>query len=221
MTETDLLRSLHSTEHTFVERKTVGDSRDWVKTVVAFANSLETSQEGILFIGATDKGEIESNSASLDKLQKTFSEKMQMAYPPVYYTTKIIADSGRECLAVVVPGSFAKPHYAGPLYLRDGSQTVIATDAQHDSLLASRLGKTRALQQWIGKSITLRIISRRQGMGYALDQTEHDATALACNQFYLTLKFNNRIWSYPLSRLDIAFDHVRDRLEIELSPPQV
>ncbi len=127
MTEADLLRSLHSTEHTFVERKTVGDSRDWVKTVVAFANSLETNQEGVLFIGATDKGEIESNPANLDKLQKTLSEKLQSVYPPVYYTTKIVAADGRECLAVIVPGSSSKPHYSGPLYLRDGSQTVIAT----------------------------------------------------------------------------------------------
>jgi hypothetical protein len=192
-----------------------------VKTVVAFANSLEPNQEGVLFIGATDKGQIESNLANLDKLQKTFSEKMQSVYPPVYYTTKIVSADGRECLAVIVPGSSAKPHYAGPLYLRDGSQTVVATGERHDAMLALRLGKTRELQRWVGKSITLRIISRRQGMGYALDQSEHDAAVLACNQFYLTLKFNNRQWSYPLSRFDIAYDHVRDRLEIELLPPRV
>jgi hypothetical protein len=39
-TEADLLRLPHSTEHTFVERKTVGDTKDSVKTAVAFANTL-------------------------------------------------------------------------------------------------------------------------------------------------------------------------------------
>ncbi|MGA7241905.1 MAG: ATP-binding protein, partial [Terracidiphilus sp.] len=116
--ESDLLRLLHSTEHSFVERKTVGDSRDWVKTVVAFANTLPNEQEGVLFIGATDGGDIEASPSNLDKLQKTFSEKMQSAYPPIYYSTRTVQENGKECLAVIVSGSQSKPHFAGPLYVR-------------------------------------------------------------------------------------------------------
>lgn len=65
--EADLLRLLHSTEHTFAERKTQGDHKDWVKTVVAFANTFEPPIEGVLFIGATDEGNIESKPANLDQ----------------------------------------------------------------------------------------------------------------------------------------------------------
>ena len=47
-TEQDLLRLLHSEETTFVERKTVGDTRDIAKTIVAFANTLPPDiKEGV------------------------------------------------------------------------------------------------------------------------------------------------------------------------------
>lgn len=220
-TESDLLRLLHSTENSFVERKTVGDSRDWVKTVVAFANTLGNDQEGVLFIGATDGGEIESVSSGLDKLQKTFSEKMQSAYPPIYYTTRIIQEKDRECLAVIVPGSSSRPHFAGPLYLRDGSQTVVAKPDQHESILATRIGKVYELTRWVGQEITVRMFNRREGVGYSLEQTTIGATVVGVNQFYLTVLLNNRHWSYPLRRIDLAFDHVQNRLEIELLPPQI
>lgn len=221
MSEADLLRLLRSTEHTFAERKTIGDSRDWLKTIVAFANSLETNQEGVLFIGAKDNGEIEESPANLDKLQKTLSEKIQSAYPPIYYTTRIVGYEGKECLAVIVPGSPSRPHYAGPLYLRDGSQTIIAKAEQHELLLAYRVGKARALREWLGKTITIRTFSRVEGVGYRLDQSVLDATVIECNHFYLTVMMNNRRWSYPLGRFEIAYDHVRDRLEIEVTAPAV
>jgi hypothetical protein len=221
MDEPDLLRLLQSAEHTFAERKTIGDNRDWLKTVVGFANTLETNQTGVLFIGVTDKGEIEETAASLDKLQRTISEKLQSAYPPIYYTTRIVEHEGRRCLAVEVPGSPNKPHYAGPPYLRDGSQTVIAKAEQHESLLALRIGKARALQAWIGKAITVRTFSRRSGMGFQLDQLETEARVIECNQFFLTVEMNTGLWSYPFGRFEIAYDHKRNRLEIEVTAPTV
>ena len=87
LNEADLLRLLHSTEHSYAERKTANDPRDWVKTIVAFANTLDPSQEGVLFVGATDAGQIEEKQNNLDKLQKTLSDKAAAIYPPVYFTT--------------------------------------------------------------------------------------------------------------------------------------
>lgn len=219
--ELDLLRLLHSTEHTFVERKTSGDSKDWVKTVVAFANTLSPDQEGVLFIGATDKGGIESHPVNLDKLQKSLSERTQAIYPPVYYTTKSVQEDGKECLVVIVPGSSLKPHFAGPLYLRDGSQSIVANTHQYETLLASRVGKVYELQKWINKTIKIREFSRSSGVAYVMEQRAQDATVIDVNQFFLTVFYNNRKFSYPLSRLDINYDHVVDCLEIQVTPPQI
>jgi hypothetical protein len=218
-----LLRLLHSTEHTFVERKTTGDHKDWVKIVVSFANSLQVDQEGVLFIGATDEGEIEPHSTNLERLQRTFSDKMQNIYPPVYVTTASVQENGRECLAVIVAGSSSRPHFAGPPYLRDGAKSIVPNSEQYESLLASRLGKVYEIQRWIDKPITIRTFKRREGMGHAVDQSTDEATVIFANQFYLTVSYSNNKgrWSFPLNRFEICYDHQKDRLEIELLQPQV
>lgn len=213
--ESALMRLLHSTEHTFAERKTVGDSKDWIKTVVAFANTLDPSQEGVLFIGATDKGEIEANSSNFDKLQKTLSEKMQSVYPSVYHVTKIVKEGDRECLAIIVPGSPSKPHFAGPLYLRDGSQSIIATAEQYESLLAAHTSKSRELQRWISRDIALIEFQRRAGMPYVIDKLQRIARVVGCNQFYVTILTEGKMFSYPLASFEIAYDHNHNCLQIE------
>jgi hypothetical protein len=98
---------------------------------------------------------------------------------------------------------------------------VVAKTEQRELLLAYRLSKARALQAWTGKSITVRTFQRRASVAYELDQSELDAKVIECNQFYLTVLMNNRHWSYPLARFEIAFDHMRNRLEIEVSAPAV
>ena len=58
--EEELLLRLRRFEDNFVERKTASDKKDWLKTIVAFANSTPTGQTATLFIGVTDDGEIEA-----------------------------------------------------------------------------------------------------------------------------------------------------------------
>lgn len=209
-TELDLLRLLHSAEHTFVERKTVGDMRDAVKTVVAFANTLPDDQEGALFVGVTDAGEIEAHSSSLDKIQKNLSEKLQNIYPAVYSTTKMVQESGKECLAVIVPGSRRRPHFAGQPFPRDGSRTVVASAERHESMLAARTAKTYELQKWEGNDVTVRIVVRQKGMGYAMSDTWWQGRLVSANQFYLTVDDmgnrdrGSRTNSYPLKRVEIS-----------------
>ena len=56
-TDEELLSRLKNFEDQFVERKTASDSKDWVKTAVAFANSAVEGLPCVLFIGAKDAGE--------------------------------------------------------------------------------------------------------------------------------------------------------------------
>jgi len=214
--ESDLLRLLHSTEDSYVERKTGGDHKDWVKTMAAFANTLQDDQEGVLFIGATDSGEIESSPTNLDKLQRTLSEKMQSVYPPIYFTTNSVRENGRECLAVIVPGSPSRPHFAGPLFVRDGSKSVVANSERYESLLAARTSKAYELQKWAGRSITVRLSRRQSGMAYVVNENTVEAKLIGANQFYLTVFYNNRKHSYPLNRAEISYDHVAERLEVRI-----
>jgi predicted HTH transcriptional regulator len=47
----DLVLRLRSFEDAFVERKTSADSKDWLKTIVAFANTAPVGYPAVLFIG--------------------------------------------------------------------------------------------------------------------------------------------------------------------------
>lgn len=220
--EASLLRLLDSSETTFVERKSASDTQDILKTVVAFANTLRPDQEGVLFLGVTDKGIIQGhNSTELDSLQKKFVDKTQNIYPErPYYTTHTVHKDDKSCLAIVISGGSHKPYFAGPPYLRIASTTKAASQEQFEQLLATRSDKAYFLQQWLDRAITIRTFSRIEGIAYRMDKHESEATLLACNGFYVTVFLNNGRWSYPLNRVDIAFDHRKDRLEIEINPQQ-
>lgn len=83
LADEDLLTRLKNFEDNFVERKSAGDNRDWLKTLVAFANSTPVGYPAVLFIGVRDDGTPEGGN-NLDKLQQTLAEKPK---PPIPRST--------------------------------------------------------------------------------------------------------------------------------------
>jgi predicted HTH transcriptional regulator len=120
LTEGDLLARMKNFEDHLVERKTVKDEKDWKKTAVVFANSVPVGLPAVLYIGVRNNGEVETPQANLDEIQKKFNAQMQRVYPRIAYVPKIIGDNGRQVLAVVIPGSELRPHFAGLSYVRRG-----------------------------------------------------------------------------------------------------
>ena len=54
VSDEELLNRFHNSEDAFVERKRFSDTDDWLKTVVAFANSCPIGFWGVLFVGVKD-----------------------------------------------------------------------------------------------------------------------------------------------------------------------
>jgi predicted HTH transcriptional regulator len=219
LTDAELLSRLANLEDSFVERKTCGDSKDWLKTVVGFANSTPIGYPAILYIGIKDNGMPEAG-VSLEKLQQTFTNKMQAAYPVIYFTTRILAKNGSQFLAVIVPGSEDRPHFAGPSYVRKGNRTELASEPQFDELLADRLSKSRYILKYINKAITVdRMNVARLDILDAVANTAEQIVVF-CNTQYVTLA--NKIgWpgeSIPLRRVEISRDNHKDRLKLEIYP---
>jgi predicted HTH transcriptional regulator len=90
--DAELISRLNNFEDHFVERKSARDSRDWLKTAVALANSVPIGYPAILFANVKDNGTIETG-LNLDILQRSFSRVLSDAYPPVYYTAKVFSCS--------------------------------------------------------------------------------------------------------------------------------
>src|SRR6516162_2031647 len=148
----DLFLKLRSFEDAFVERKTSADSKDWLKTIVAFANTAPVGYPAVLFIGVKDDGTSEGKQVNLDSLQKTLSEHVAKAYPPIYYLPHSLDVNGGQVLAVIVPGSSARPHFAGQSYVREGPKSVVASKEQFDRLIAARNSKTYRILEWKDKT---------------------------------------------------------------------
>jgi predicted HTH transcriptional regulator len=122
ISDQDLLAKLTDTENTFIERKTVSDSKGWLKTAVAFANSCPVGYPGFLFVGVNDDGTIQrhGNPVNFEEKQKEVSARIRSAWPPIYHLIKTHRKDAGEFLAVIVPGSALRPHFSGPSYVRVG-----------------------------------------------------------------------------------------------------
>jgi hypothetical protein len=222
LSDDDLLSRLVNFEDNFVERKSSGDKKsDWLKTAVAFANGVPVGYPAVLFLGVKDDGLIEGQ-ANLDSLQKTVSEVLDDAYPPIYYTLKVVSKESKQCLAVIVPGSLLRPHFAGRSFVRVGSQNKQASEAQFAELIAQRNSKAHEILKWRGRQVSVQVPhtgSKFPPYFSAGVGAELPAIVKECNQFFVRLQLIRNIsdtpmLSYPLNFVEISYDDQKDCLKI-------
>lgn len=216
ISDSDLLARMRNFEDHLVERKTIKDQKDWKKSVVAFANSVPVGLPAVLYIGVRDNGDIETPQPDLDEAQKKFNRQMERVYPRVAYVPKIINDNGRQALAVIIPGSELRPHFAGLSYVRRGSESIEASEEQFSELIASRNAKAREILKWKDKIVTVHQLNVEDAVhvlgriGSTVDMFVQD-----CNSHFVTLR-QNGLTSYTLRNVDISFDHPKSRLALEI-----
>jgi hypothetical protein len=214
VTEEDLLRKVSDTENNFIERKTISNTRDWLETAVAFANSCPVGQPGILYVNVDDNGAIIPQLAEYDfeKLQKSISKKIGESWPTIYFVTHILNKNGHEFIAVVVYGSQNRPHFAGRAFVRVGPENRDASEKQYDSLVAQRNRKFRALEKLVGKEVFLFDKSGRGGSGLG--------ECIEANEFYLTIRAaqsgGQQTRCIPVEWITISFEPRNNRPQLIL-----
>ena len=219
LNEADLLARMKNFEDHLVERKTISDQKDWKKTAVAFANSVPVGLPAVLYIGVRDNGEIETPQHNLDDAQKKLNAQMQKVYPRVPYVTKIITDNGRQALAVIIPGSELRPHFAGLANVRKGSESPEASEEQFAELIAQRNSKASRILSWRGNTISvIQHAMHPAGIGFNEMPWPEGTVLVNCDQFYVTLLASPTgvPESFPLSRVEVNFDNLRKRLQLEI-----
>ena len=209
-TDEELLCLLSNGEDQTTERKSKTDTGDILKTLVAFANSTPVGYPAVLFVGVFDDGRIQDmTDAELDSAQKSLRREAEKAYPPIPYFPRIINSEQGKFLAVVVPGSHERPHFAGPSYVREGSESPKASSEQFQTLVAERSDKAYEIRKWIGKSIS---VSRPEQHS----EGNHWCTLLDCNQFWVSVRFvrDGAVKHWPLECVRLSFsDNVGDNGE--------
>lgn len=217
----DLQRLVTDFENQYVERKPSGDSKGWLRTVVGFANSTPVGFPAVLFIGVRPDGSLEDIAPNLDSLQKSLSERLSTAYPPIYYLPQVVTVGGKKALAVVVPGSERRPHFSDHAYVREGSQTKKASEEQFERLLSQRSSKGYEILKWLNKSVA--IDKMRAENIHSMGSVAHSTTGvvLGCTVHFVTVKLHSGdspTESYPLERVRLSFNNADQRLKLEVSP---
>ncbi len=213
----DLIALLTKTEDSYVERKPTNRKQEWLRTVVAFANSTPIGYPAVLFIGVNDAGQI-ADGVNIERVMKSFSDFLEEhAWPPVYTLPKSLTHQGKTCVAVIVPGSTERPHFAGKSYVRLGTQTKEASEQQFSELIAQRNSKTRELLSWVGKRITV-VHMRHTPADYHESYPQNPHDVVTCNAYYLTIRVKDSSgtelsYSFPLNWIELGFDHEEDRLK--------
>jgi hypothetical protein len=206
---------LKSTEHDFVERKSRTDKGGWIETAVAFANSAPIGWPAVLFVGADDDGNPQLAKDDLEDVIRSVSAVLDRAFPAIYrYPIPLDLAIG-SCVAVIIPGSALRPHFAGPSFIRAGTETKRASDQQFGELIAQWNAKAREILQWKGKAATLETVKNR---GTHLLQTYTGGVTIAdCNAFFVTLRSGTAagdVRSLPLEWIELSFDDQRQQLKI-------
>src|SRR5208337_1040931 len=95
-----------------------------------------------------------------------------------------------------------------------GAESVDSSEEQFAELIEQRNSKSSFLLAWKGKTVT--VFTR---MGDDEIAWPNDTTLVDCNQFYVSLQryLHEPPVSFPLSRVEINFDNMKRRAQLEVT----
>jgi hypothetical protein len=141
-------------EDSLREKKGESDLGDLLKTLVAFANSVAPGDTAKIFIGEMDDGTVQGVT-NPESINRSVTKEANKIYPPIYYQTEVYERDGRRCVRVDIKYNAQAPHFGGPAWVRQGSQTIKATETLYQQMIDQRQSKVRVLMQWLNKEITV------------------------------------------------------------------
>lgn len=211
-----LIARLNQSEDPWTERKQSFDERDVRKTVVAFANSVGEGETAVLFIGATNDGR-HPGLLDADETQKKVAGVVSRCYPRIEYQTEVLTISvdnrPREVLAVKIPFSINRPHFAGTAHIRKGSESIECPQDVFRELVASQNSTARRLLQYKFKPVILRL---RSTSGFRYDI---QGMVNSCDAHSVIVRDNfGYLRSFALVEVIIEKDGM-DRFVITAPPP--
>ncbi len=166
--------------------------RDFKETITAFANSVPPGAEGVLFVGVADKTGAILGCKGVESLQKTISRLCSNdCYPPINHRLESHAFEGKAVLAVIIPHSTLRPHFAGHAYRRVGSQNIKSDEPAYSDFLVARSSVGAKILEYRGKVVLIRTQGKKLGHNKPLPITYSEGGRYvieACDPHTVTLQ---------------------------------
>lgn len=218
-----LYTRLFDCEDGFTERKLEGAGGSAFKqTMVAFANSATSTRSGVLFVGVDDSGHVRGVEDP-DKLQKTLRRLAEHdCYPPILVDFAVLTHEGLQVVAAEVRYSCTRPHFAGPAYVRRGSESITATEQVYRDLLLSQDDKRRYLLERMDVIWTVDVLYKVPGEVTVFDssvKSSHEARVEEVTAFFVRMRNLNGLgFTELLQDVHISYDDKKYRPRMAVWP---
>jgi hypothetical protein len=217
----EILQRLTNTEDHLTERKSSPQRDQCTEAMVAFANSALPNKPGILYVGVNDKGQVLQEKAS-EKWQHDITAWANGCFPELPVIPRTLHNKdGKEFLAVVVPLSAARPHFARPAFRRQGAKTIPVSQQEIDEWIAYRNSKVRLILEWKGQIVRFSLVNvGPMGMMFAPAAGEY--RVIDCNEHFVTLhKLDTQAtMTQPLTWITLKMDDANNRLMLLFCYPE-
>jgi Putative DNA-binding domain len=221
----ELRRRFSNKEDNFTERKPNGAKRDELRrTIVAFANSLPEGQTGVLYVGVNDDGSPQGVEDT-DSMQKTIRRICAGdCYPPIIPACAVLNLGEQTVLAVEISASDKRPHFAGPAFIRVGSESIAASPEIYQDLLTSRCSHAGQLLKLKGQIVTVHAIRKVLGnpkpVTNDIFNRSHECRVKDVTPavVYLLELGSSRNLSEPINNVQISHDDERHRPMLIVRP---
>jgi hypothetical protein len=205
-------------EDHLLERKTERSLKDLRRTAVAFANSVRPDHIATILIGESNDGSI-SGVTNPDRLQRDIRSELDEIYPPIEWRQIVYEKEGKSCIRVEIEYSDTTPHFGDAAWVRNGSETIKASDEMLQKLVELRTSKVRELGMWLNRTVTVSW-SMAIGPSNLVNWGKFPCEMVRVNQFFATFRgtHDKRDKSEPIAWLDLSWDDEHQRLRIYVNP---
>lgn len=197
-------------EDALLERKLESDQKDFLRTFVAFANSVRPGHTAIVLIGEKDDSFIQGVSDP-DEMQKKVRRECERIYPDIVWRSHVYEKAGKHCVRVEIEHSGNTPHFGGSAWIRRGTETVKANPEMFQRLIDLRSAMVYELAQWVNKDIYVAgdegsvSLQERNFVGHPRWPGTRKAKLLFVNGFWASFNCDGRLSSEPLEKLILSW----------------
>jgi predicted HTH transcriptional regulator len=210
-------------EDSLREKKVESDLKDLLRTLVAFANSVAPNDTAKVFIGEKDDGTVQGVT-DVDSIQKLVRKTAEKIYPDIYYRTEVYERDGKYCVRVDIKNNGLSPHFAGAAWVREGAETVRATEGVYQQMVDLRQSKTKVLNEWLDKDVTVEGTAKRAFTAnvhemhkWEWSMTKQAATIVKVASHWTTFKLYSAPraeQSEPMEKILLSWDDTERRLKV-------